>query len=149
LVARRLHDIGYVRGVLNGDDQDGYIVGADRPKMTLPRGSSDAALLPYHVDRSKLFVLDRISAIEELDEQRIARAIECTRFPVNIPTDEEEIDKEGSLLRAADLKRPARRAALHPQKQRAILRMRGGGAQPTARLRLTSGISWTCIRNFT
>ena len=29
---------------------------------SLPRGSSDAALTPYHVERSKLFVMDRIGA---------------------------------------------------------------------------------------
>jgi hypothetical protein len=45
----------------------------------LPRGSSDAALLPYHVDRSKLFVMDRLSKIKLLDAARVANAIEFTR----------------------------------------------------------------------
>jgi hypothetical protein len=45
-------------------------------------------------------LLDRLAAVEELDGARIARAIECTRFPYD---DEKEIDEEGSLLRAADL----------------------------------------------
>jgi hypothetical protein len=67
----------------------------------LPRGASDAALAPYHVERSKLFVLDRLAGVEELDGERIARAIECTRFPYRSPPDECEIDEEGSLLRAA------------------------------------------------
>ncbi|HMA56503.1 MAG TPA: metal-dependent phosphohydrolase, partial [Pseudolabrys sp.] len=48
------HDIGYVRGILKGDSADGYIVDAKGNKAELPRGSSDAALMPYHVDRSKL-----------------------------------------------------------------------------------------------
>jgi hypothetical protein len=69
--------------------------------------SSDAALAPYHVERSQLFVLDRIVAVEELDSARIARAIGFTRFPYASPTDENEdeqgIDEEGSLLRGADL----------------------------------------------
>jgi hypothetical protein len=69
--------------------------------VTLPRGSSDAALAPYHVDRSILFVLDRVGDIRLLDEERIARAIAFTRFPVS--AHEGEIDEEGSLLRAADL----------------------------------------------
>ena len=34
---------------------------------------------------------------------RIARAIGFTRFPYSSPIDENEIDEEGSLLRAADL----------------------------------------------
>ena len=101
LVACLLHDIGYVRGILAGDRQDSYIINANGQMATLPRGSSDAALSAYHVDRSKLFVLDRVAEVRLLDEKRIAHAIECTRFPVS--ADEEEIDEEGSLLRAADL----------------------------------------------
>jgi hypothetical protein len=104
IVACLAHDIGYVRGVVKGDGDDGYIVDGTGRKVSLPRGSSDAALGPYHVERSKLFVLDRVAAVEELDGARIARAIGFTRFPYSSPTDEkEDIDEEGSLLRAADL----------------------------------------------
>jgi hypothetical protein len=97
IVACLTHDIGYVRGVVKGDGVD-----AAGRKVSLPRGCSDAALAPYHVDRSKLFVLERIAQIDELDGQRIARAIECTRFPYPAGSDD-SIDEEGSLLRAADL----------------------------------------------
>jgi hypothetical protein len=104
IVACLVHDIGYVRGVVKGDGDDGYIVDGTGRKVSLPRGSSDAALGPYHVERSKLFVLDRVAAVEELDGERIARAIGFTRFPYSSPTDEkEDIDEDGSLLRAADL----------------------------------------------
>src|SRR5271170_5914918 len=60
LIACLLHDIGFVRGILDGDGIDGYTVDAKGNKAKLPRGSSDAALLFHHVDRSKLFVMDRI-----------------------------------------------------------------------------------------
>jgi hypothetical protein len=103
LVACLMHDIGYVRGVLNADDESGYIVDETGRKVMLPRGSSDAALLPYHVERSKLFVLGRIAAIKELDSARIARAIEATRFPPSLPVEEEDLDEESTLVRAADL----------------------------------------------
>ena len=83
------HDIGYVRGILKGDSADGYIVDAKGNKAELPRGSSDAALMPYHVDRSKLFVLDRVAKDKSLDATRIANAIECTRFPPPHGADEE------------------------------------------------------------
>ena len=102
IVACLMHDIGYVRGILKGDGPDGYVIDANARKITLPRGSSDAALLHYHVDRSKLFVMDRIGGSDLLDAARIARAIEFTRFPVEINTHDGE-DEEGSLLRAADL----------------------------------------------
>jgi len=103
IVACLTHDIGYVRGIVKGDEDEGYVVDGTGRKVSLPRGSSDAALAPYHVERSKLFVLERIAAIEELDGARIARAIGFTRFPYPSSTDEEKIDEEGSLLRAADL----------------------------------------------
>jgi len=98
-----MHDIGYVRGILEGDGDGGYVVDAAANKVHLPRGSSDAALTAHHVDRSKLFVLDRIAAIEGLDAARIARAIECTRFPAAAAASGQDADEEGSLVRAADL----------------------------------------------
>jgi hypothetical protein len=103
LVACMLHDIGYVRGILKGDGPDGYVIDAKGTKKKLPRGASDAALLPYHVDRSKLFVMDRIAKIEALDAERIARAIEFTRFPGSVEADAEGDNEEGMLVRAADL----------------------------------------------
>jgi hypothetical protein len=102
IVACLLHDIGYVRGVLMGDSEDGYVVDASGRKAKLPRGSSDAALLPYHVERSKLFALDRLSNIEFVDPARVARAIEFTRFPSAIDSAGQDVE-EGSLVRAADL----------------------------------------------
>jgi hypothetical protein len=102
IVACLLHDIGYVRGILKEDEGDGFVIDARNKKIHLPRGSSDAALAPYHVDRSKLFVLSRIETIDCLDATRIARAIEHTRFPVS-KRDETEEDEEGLLLRAADM----------------------------------------------
>src|SRR5438132_5604913 len=90
IVACLAHDIGYVRGVVKGDKNDGYVVDGTGRKISLPRGSSDAALAPYHVERSKLFVLDRVAAIEELDSARIARAIGFTRFPYASAADENE-----------------------------------------------------------
>ena len=103
LVACLLHDIGYVRGVLKGDNADGYVIDARGKKATIPRGSSDAALLPHHVDRSKLFVLDRLSDHDYLDAERIARAIEFTRFPASTVEPDDDGSEEGYLVRAADL----------------------------------------------
>src|SRR5262249_12500819 len=72
-------------------------------KVKLPRGASDAALLSYYVDRSKLYIMERIQGIAELDAERIARAVEGSRFPSSMPADVERIDEEAALLRAADL----------------------------------------------
>jgi hypothetical protein len=99
IIACLMHDIGLVRGILQGDDEDGYVIDARGRKITLPRGASDAALFPYHVDRSKLFVLQCIKPLEEIDEQRVACAVECTRFPI---IEAGEYDEVSMLLRAAD-----------------------------------------------
>jgi hypothetical protein len=103
ILACLAHDIGYVRGVVQGDNDVSYVADLDGRTISLPRGSSDAALAPYHVDRSKLFVFERLDAVEELDATRIARAIEYTRFPYTTSSNDSLIEEEGLLLRAADL----------------------------------------------
>src|SRR4026207_83635 len=63
IVACLVHDIGYVRGVVKGDKNAGYVIDGTGRKISLPRGSSDAALAPSQVARSKLFVLVRRAAV--------------------------------------------------------------------------------------
>ena len=58
--------------------------------MALPRGASDAWLTPYHVERSKIFVHERAEIIGGIDPERVARAIEMTRFPVPADGDHAE-----------------------------------------------------------
>jgi hypothetical protein len=101
IAACLFHDIGYVRGILKRDGADEYVIDSRGGKTALSRGSSDAALMPYHVDRSKLFVMDRIAKSKVLDAGRIVSAIECTRFPP--AHDHEQDNEEGFLVRAADL----------------------------------------------
>ncbi|MCL8487600.1 MULTISPECIES: HD domain-containing protein [Bradyrhizobium] len=100
IMACLLHDIGYVRGLFRDDDADGFVVDPAGRKICLPRGSSDASLMAYHVDRSKLYVINRIEGMAPLDKDRIARAIEGTRFP---PLAGQQFDEEQSIVRAADL----------------------------------------------
>jgi hypothetical protein len=103
ILACLTHDIGYVRGIVQGDEDDSYVIDVTGRTVRLPRGSSDAALAPYHVDRSKLFVVERLDSVEEVDATRIARAIEYTRFPYTASSNDDLIEEEGLLLRAADL----------------------------------------------
>jgi hypothetical protein len=103
ILACLTHDIGYVRGIVQGDEDDSYVVDVTGRTVRLPRGSSDAALAPYHVDRSKLFVVERLDSVEEVDATRIARAIKYTRFPYTASSNDDLIEEEGLLLRAADL----------------------------------------------
>jgi hypothetical protein len=99
MVACLHHDIGYVRGIIADDDEDGFVVDETGAKVALPRGASDASLMPYHVDRSKVYVVKRLEGFPVLDGQRIASAIEGTRFPAR---EGQQFNAEASLLRAAD-----------------------------------------------
>ena len=81
IIACLAHDIGYVRGLFTDDDADEFVIDSAGSKVTLPRGSSDAGLMAHHVDRSKLYVMRRVDGVAPLDKQRIADAIEGTRFP--------------------------------------------------------------------
>jgi hypothetical protein len=103
IIACLLHDIGYVRGILKGDVRDRFVVDASGRTVILERGASDAALAPYHVDRSKLFVLERLGQSPTIDAERVARAIELTRFPTCQPSDDKPESREGRLVQAADL----------------------------------------------
>ena len=102
IVACLLHDIGYMRGVLSGDTENEFVVDGGGKKVTLPRGASDAALTPYHVDRSKLFAFERLGNSPTIDASRIAEAIEMTRFPVRLDHSTDEA-LESKLVQAADL----------------------------------------------
>ena len=97
-----LHDIGFVRGVLNGDTRTEFVVDQAGTKVTLPRGASDAALMPYHVDRSKLFAYERLGNSPRIDPARVAEAIEMTRFPPCLD-ERENADLEARLMLASDL----------------------------------------------
>ncbi len=97
------HDIGFVRGACSKDDATSVVIDEDGGRFTLPRGASDAVLAPYHVTRGKIAVRERFGTHRLLDCERIARAIELTRFPVPDDEDHRETDTEAGLIRAADL----------------------------------------------
>ncbi len=107
IIALLFHDIGYVKGICRADKGNKFATGIDDKTVELPRGSTDAALSPYHVDRSKTFVRERFGEgmIMQglIDAERVATYIEMTRFPV--PEDDWYQDTKGypALVRAADL----------------------------------------------
>ena len=96
------HDIGYVRGICAGDTAEAFVIDAAGNTVIPPRGASDAFLMPYHVERGKIFVRERFAPVPFIDEERIANAIELTRFPVPDDEDRAATDTEAGLVRAAD-----------------------------------------------
>jgi 3'5'-cyclic nucleotide phosphodiesterase len=103
MLAALCHDIGYVRGICAGDTVEYFVIDAAGNMVTPPRGASDAFLAPYHVERSKLMVRERFAPVPFIDEERIASAIELTRFPVPDDEDYAATDTEAGLVRAGDL----------------------------------------------
>jgi len=103
ILAALAHDIGYVRGVCPGDTGEHFVVDAAGNTVTPPRGASDAFLTPYHVERGMIMVRDRFAPVPFIDEERVAAAIELTRFPVPDDEDHAATDTEAGLVRAADL----------------------------------------------
>jgi len=105
IVSLLCHDIGYVRGICRGDGDGRYVTNLAGDTVGVPDGSTDAAMTPYHVARSKIFVRERFVkvALSQLDTLVIEANIEHTRFPV--PKDElhEVTGDFPGLLRAADL----------------------------------------------
>jgi hypothetical protein len=102
-VALLCHDVGYVRGACRGDTATEVVVDLAGTRLPLPRGASDAWLTPFHVDRSKIFVRERAEVIGAVDPERVAAAIELTRFPVPDDGDHDATGTEAGLVRAADL----------------------------------------------
>jgi hypothetical protein len=108
LIALLCHDIGYVKGVCAADNGYTLATGIGKKTVEFPQGTTDAQLAPYHIDRSKRFVLERFgnkvldASGDLLDAKRIASYIEMTRFP--IPDGDQYKDTSGfaGLVRAAD-----------------------------------------------
>src|SRR5260370_32473808 len=82
IIACLLHDIGYMRGVLSGDTETEFVVDGSGKKIALPRGASDAALSPYHVDRSKLFAFERLGNSPTINPSRVSPPLTMTPFPL-------------------------------------------------------------------
>ena len=103
ILAALNHDIGYVRGICRGDTTEQFVIDAAGNTVTPPRGASDAFLAPYHVERGKIMVRERFASVPFIDEERIASAIELTRFPVPDDEDHAATNTEAGLVRAGDL----------------------------------------------
>ncbi|MDF1547872.1 MAG: hypothetical protein P1P88_08610 [Bacteroidales bacterium] len=103
IVGALCHDIGYVRGICPGDENGKYITNNYGDKIELAKGSTDASLTPYHVNRSKIFVHSRFKSVKQIDDNVLCQLIERTRFPVPESKGYEITDDLPGLLRASDL----------------------------------------------
>jgi hypothetical protein len=105
VMALLFHDIGYVKGVCGIDRRGEYATGVNNETVEVSEDFTDAILTPYHVDRSKLFVLERFGGqklTEEVDAEMIVAYIERTRFPIPDKSEYQSSGDYAGLVRAAD-----------------------------------------------
>lgn len=103
VIALLCHDIGYVRGLCRSDGAQVLATGIEGTSFKDVSGSSDAVLMPIHVDRGKRFVAEHFQDAGLVDIEFVSACIERTRFPVPAaPAYAETADFPG-LVRAADL----------------------------------------------
>jgi hypothetical protein len=104
VVALLCHDIGYVRGICASDGDRRVATGIQNHTIRFGDGSSDAALMPIHVDRGKRFVVENFANADALiDTDVILECIERTRFPVPNECWYLQTDDYPGLVRGADL----------------------------------------------
>jgi len=109
MIALLCHDIGYVKGVCKADRDGFFATGIGDRTVGISPTHTDAALAPYHVDRSKLFVRERFGnnllsgMAKVIDAELIASHIEMTRFPVPDGDRPKDSKDYPALVRAADL----------------------------------------------
>ena len=105
MTALLCHDIGYIKGVCQQDDDQTqhYAKGVRHEIVVLAAGSTDVALSPYHVDRGQQFVQEQFQHETLINIEIVQQLIEHTRFPA--PQDALHQDPRGlpGLARAADL----------------------------------------------
>ncbi len=105
ITALLCHDIGYCKGICRQDDCETghYSTGIGEECIVLTFGSTDAALSPYHVDRSKQFVQEQLQTMALVDVATVQRIIDRTRFPASVENLVSDIRGLADLGRAADL----------------------------------------------
>ena len=105
IAAMLCHDIGYVRGICASDGAERLATGIGNQSVRLATGSSDAALMPLHVDRGKRYVSEQFTAPSHglVDIATVQDCIERTRFPVPEDARYRQTGDYPGLVRGADL----------------------------------------------
>lgn len=100
ICALMCHDVGYVRGICRADSD-----GDESPSQNqqLENLTSDAVLMPYHIDRGKQFAAELLGQEQGIDVPFIQKCIERTRFPVPDEPEYQATDDFPGLVRGADL----------------------------------------------
>ena len=137
IVACLLHDIGFVRGILSGDTKSEFVIDKNGRTVTLPRGASDASLAAYHVDRSKLFVYERLGKSTTIDPAPRRGRDRTHAFPAESDLGVRPARPRAETGSSRRPDRAARRSFISKKGECAFLRVRGARQQPAAWLCFT------------
>src|SRR5262249_13113010 len=102
IIACLTHDIGYVRGIVVQDDENGVLIDAAghkascRAEPRMRRCCRTTSTVPSFTSWSA-------SKASRSSMPSASRAVEGSRFPSSMPAAVERIDEEAALLRAVDL----------------------------------------------
>jgi len=85
IMACLTHDIGYVRGIVQGDEAGAYVADLTGRKIELPVGSSDAALAPYMSTAQSCSSLSGSMPWRKLTRLELLEPSNTRAFPTPLP----------------------------------------------------------------
>ncbi len=103
VIAMLFHDIGFLRGLLRGDDAGELVINEAGDAIDLADTQTDSSMNPHHVTRGRLYIQERFIGDPEIDVSTICNYIEMTRFPVPEDSRYQNTGDFAGLVRAADL----------------------------------------------
>lgn len=105
IISLLCHDLGLVKGICRQDSLANhlYATGINNELIQLPANTTDASLMPYHIDRGKQFLGEYFENQASLNLDLLQHNIELTRFPVPNDPVHQDISSYSGLVRAADL----------------------------------------------
>jgi len=77
-----LHDIGYVRNILNEDSDDEQLIDSDGKTVLLEESSTDASLTNYHIFRGRTFSKQFLEHYSFLKYEIVSEFVAGTTFPI-------------------------------------------------------------------
>ncbi|MEM9102428.1 MAG: hypothetical protein AAGB12_08890 [Pseudomonadota bacterium] len=73
--------VGFVKGSVNGDTREKIIIDQQGNAIEPPRGSTDGYLWPYHINRTRLYVQQKLSHLPIIDWELVNLLVDYGRFP--------------------------------------------------------------------
>jgi hypothetical protein len=106
VISMLFHDIGYVKGICQKDSESKnlYTTGIGDEMVFVPPDGTDAHLIHYHVDRTKVFIDETFKqGSSVINPETLKLNVEFTRTPISKKEEYQSTTSFPGLFRAADL----------------------------------------------